>query len=172
MTSAIEALRHRTAACHERVDRAFSGFDLADAASYRAFLVAHARALPAAEAIGTAITLPPVRPRTPLLAADLATLGVAMPVALGFAPPTGDAAAWGVRYVVEGSRLGGGILAKRVGAGLPHAYLSARHEPGEWRAFAQAIDQAAAAQDEGWIDDAIIAAEACFDLYAAACQTE
>ena len=165
--SAIALLRHRTAAAHDAVDTAFGGHDLRDPAAYRRFLEAHARALPEAEARAAAVW-PALRRRTPLLADDLATLGAprdlpATTTASGTAP-----AAWGALYVVEGSRLGGGLLAGRVGQGLPHAYLAATHAPGEWRAIRAAIDAAAAGQDAAWHEAMVAGALDVFALYAAA----
>ncbi len=162
--SAALALRERTAAAHAAVDAAFAGYDLADAGGYRAFLIAHARALPAVEAwLSRRAGMPDWRPRAGALAEDLAALGVEMPAPLPFALPDDDAAAWGALYVVEGSRLGGAMLARDVGAGLPRAYLSAVFAPGEWRSLRAALD--AALVDEGALDRAVDAAEATFGLY-------
>ena len=47
--SAVAALRSATGGDHDRVDTAYGDFDLTAPDSYRAFLHAHARALPAAE---------------------------------------------------------------------------------------------------------------------------
>ena len=153
---------------HDAVDAAFGGFDLAGPADYRAFLTAHARALPAAEArmrsLAFARTL---SPRTPLLAADLATLGEAMPAALPLAEGD-DAAAWGTLYVVEGSRLGGAMLARGVPADWPASYLRAVHPPGQWRAIRAATDAAAANRDGEWHERLVAAALETFALYAAA----
>ncbi|MCI9882950.1 biliverdin-producing heme oxygenase, partial [Methylobacterium goesingense] len=122
--SIVAALRSATGGDHDRVDAAYGDFDLAAPDSYRAFLHAHARARPAAEdALAAVPGLPHFRPRTPLLAADLGALDEAMPPPLPFALPAGDAAAWGALYVVEGSRLGGIMLARTVPDGLPTAYL-------------------------------------------------
>lgn len=130
---------------------------------------AHARALPAMEAIITANpALPRTHARTPLLAADLATLRQAMPASPGFAGARDGASAWGILYVIEGSRLGGGILAGRVGRDLPAAYLGARHRSGEWRGIGDALNTEAARNDEAWIDRAVAAADACFERYARA----
>lgn len=163
--SAVAELRRVTAASHDAVDAAFGAHDLSDRAAYRAFLRAHARALPAAEAAMAALpfarTLPP---RTPLIAADLATLGDPLPDALHFAV-SNDAARWGVLYVVEGSRLGGAMLSKRVPADLPRAYLAAVHPPGQWRSIRAAIDAAAAGRDADWHAKMIDGALATFTLY-------
>jgi hypothetical protein len=78
--SIVAALRSATGGDHDRVDAAYGDFDLAAPDSYRAFLHAHARALPAAEdALAAVPGLPHFRPRTPLLAADLGALDEAMP---------------------------------------------------------------------------------------------
>jgi heme oxygenase len=100
------------------------------------------------------------RPRAPLLAQDLVALGVKMPALLPLAPPTSAAAKAGMLYVIEGSRLGGGLLARQVPAGLPSAYLSATHLPGEWRALLARLD----AEVDG-ATDAIDSARTVFDLY-------
>lgn len=161
-------LRAATAADHEGVDAAFAGFDLADPRAYAAFLTAHARVLPGIEAaLAGDPALPAFRPRAALLIGDLAHLGLAPPDAIDPAVPGASAGRFGMLYVIEGSRLGGGLLARRIAAGLPQAYLSAVHLPGEWRAFTHALD-AAAAHDRRWIDAAIAGAKRAFTLYARA----
>jgi heme oxygenase len=153
------------------VDAAFSSFHLADAEGYGRFLTAHAQALPAVEAALADIEgLPPLRPRTALLHADLEALGLALPDTLHLPAPADAGSAFGMAYVIEGSRLGGGLLARQVPAGLPHAYLSATHLPGEWRALGQALD--AAATDDDWITSAVAGAKRVFDLYAQAAATD
>ena len=163
--SAVATLRARTAARHEEVDAGFGAFPLDEPDQYRGFLLAHARALPSAEAwLAAAPGLPAGRPRTPLLTRDLADLGTPMPPLLPL-PIAAGAAIWGVLYVVEGSRLGGAMLARQVGPGLPSRYLDAAFEPGEWRALRAAIDAEAACHDEAWLAEATSGAEACFALY-------
>lgn len=103
-------------------------------------------------------------PRTPLIARDLADLGEPMPAPLPLVADE-DAQAWGILYVVEGSRLGGAMLAKMVPAALPNRYLAAVHAPGQWRAIRAAIDAAGASQDAAWGEQMIAGALACFDLY-------
>jgi heme oxygenase (biliverdin-IX-beta and delta-forming) len=158
------ALRAATAADHERVDAAFGRFALSDQAGYVRFLEAHARALPAVEA-ALAGTRPAVllRPRAPLIAADLAALGAAAPTPLPLDLPADKGAAWGMAYVIEGSRLGGRLLAKSVPADLPSTYLADVHRPGEWRAFLAALDEALADADA--LAAAIPAARRTFALY-------
>lgn len=161
--SAVQHLRAALAADHDLVDAAFGRFDLADGAGYARFLLAHARALPAVEAaLDRSAEMPPLRARTPLLASDLAALGHAMPRPLPFFVDS-QAAAFGAAYVIEGSRLGGGVLRARVPEALPTAYLSAIHLPGEWRGFLKALDDAA--RDEAWITAAIASGRETFALY-------
>lgn len=105
--------------------------------------------------------------RVPLLAADLAALAVAMPEAMPL-PPADEAAAWGTLYVVEGSRLGGALLARAVPAQWPAAYLGAVHPTGGWRAICTAIDAAAANRPPGWRERMVASALETFDLYARA----
>ncbi|WP_174274061.1 biliverdin-producing heme oxygenase [Sphingomonas bacterium] len=166
-SSAHVALRAATARRHEEVDSRFGGFDLSDRAGYAAFLTAHARALPAVErALEGASGLPALRPRTDLLRQDLAALGEALPQPLGLPLPADQAEAFGYAYVIEGSRLGGAMLARSVPESLPRAYLSAAHLAGEWRAFSTALDSAAQAGGGAWLDRATAAADRVFALYA------
>ncbi|WP_294355983.1 biliverdin-producing heme oxygenase [uncultured Sphingomonas sp.] len=166
--SAVARLRAATRASHDAVDAAFGGYDLSNCDDYRRFLVAHARALPVAEqalgALAFARTLPP---RAPLLEHDLADLGEQMPASLSFACAD-EAALWGALYVVEGSRLGGVMLARSVGSDLPHRYLAAAHGPGQWRAIRDAIDAAGRDASTEWYDALLNGAAATFDLYAQA----
>jgi heme oxygenase len=169
--SALSILRAATRSNHDAVDAAFSSFHLADADGYGRFLTAHARALPAVEAALAGVDgLPPLRSRTLLLQADLDALGLAVPDTLPLPTPSDQGSAFGMAYVIEGSRLGGGLLARQVPAGLPHAYLSAVHLPGEWRAFGQALDGAAV--DDDWVTSALTGAKRVFDLYAQAAATD
>ncbi|QNE33336.1 biliverdin-producing heme oxygenase [Sphingomonas sp. NBWT7] len=163
-------LRSQTAAAHAMVDAAFGSHDLHDHMAYAAFLRSHARALPAAETQAATIW-PTLRRRMPALAADLAALDVAMPPA-AVTLSRGAAAAWGALYVIEGSRLGGGMLAKMVGPGLPRAYLGATHLPGEWRLIREAIDAAAAGEDDAWHAAMVDGALRTFELYDAAARAE
>ena len=164
--TAVQRLRADTGTDHDLVDAAFGRFALDDREGYAAFLLAHARALPAVEAaLSTIAGLPDFPKRTDRLAADLDGLGVAMPPALPFALADADSG-WGALYVMEGSRLGGIMLAGRVGSEFPSAYLSARHAQGAWRALLFAIDAALVAPEA--IERAVAGAKATFALYAEA----
>ena len=167
--SALAILRAATRSNHDAVDAAFASFHLSDSAGYGRFLIAHARALPTVEAVLAGLAgLPALRPRTLLLHADLSALGLATPDLLPLPAPADHGSAFGMAYVIEGSRLGGGLLARQVPADLPHTYLSATHLPGEWRAFGKALD--AAAGNDDWVTSAVTGAKRVFDLYAQAAE--
>lgn len=164
--SAVTQLRARTSKAHDKVDAAFSAYCLDVKASYERFLLAHAHALIAAEGVlAPARELPVWRPRADLLANDLRALGVEMPDPLTIVADSHPAYPWGVLYVLEGSRLGGRVLADRVPASFKANYLRAVHTPGEWRAFRSTFDAQATAGGDAWLKHAVIGAEACFDLY-------
>ncbi|MDO7836937.1 heme oxygenase [Sphingobium sp. HBC34] len=152
---------------HRRVDAVYAGYALDSRSDYRAFLRAHARALGALEsAAGNGAS------RLPLLADDLAALDAALPAPLPLAAADTDGFRWGLRYALEGSRLGGAMLSRQVGAGLPRSYLCAVHGKGEWVAFQRALDSAAAEGGEGWLGDAVQGAQAAFALFAQAGEAE
>ncbi|OWK33776.1 hypothetical protein SPDO_06640 [Sphingomonas dokdonensis] len=140
--------------------------DLTNRADYLRFLQAHARALPDAEAMAAAVW-PTLRRRTPLLAADLHALGETVDLSVKTDSEAGPRQ-WGALYVVEGSRLGGGFLSKRVASGLPVSYLSAVHLSGEWRSIRLAIEQAADGHDPDWQEQMVAGALDVFSLYRSA----
>ncbi|MCW1431460.1 biliverdin-producing heme oxygenase [Novosphingobium sp. JCM 18896] len=132
--SAVAHLRAATRVDHEQVDAAYGRFALDTRDGYRDFLTAHARILPLAERlIDPGALVEGWHGRTQALHDDLAALGGEAPPELDFALPPGAAARWGALYVIEGSRLGGAVLARSVPEGLPAAYLGARHGSGGWR---------------------------------------
>lgn len=172
MTSARTAIRAATAADHERLDGLFEGFDLGDAGSYGRFLIAHAAALlpveAALDAAGADRLIPAwtERRRGEMIRADLAALGLALPELTAFEPLDDDAACWGAAYVVEGSRLGGALLARRIAPGLPRSYLGTPQAKGAWRTFVEALDAALLADDR--IARATRAARETFSFFEAA----
>lgn len=137
-------LRAETRRDHLRVDEAYGRFDLGDRESYGAFLTAHARVTPGVEALlRPAELIGDWQGRTASLAEDLAALGRDMPEALHLTIPAGAGARWGALYVLEGSRLGGAVLARTLVAGSPHAFLGAIHAPGQWRGLLARLDRLA-----------------------------
>ncbi|MDI6652725.1 biliverdin-producing heme oxygenase [Gluconobacter japonicus] len=162
----LTKLREVSRTIHEQVDRAYSGFSLSDAASYTAFLQAHGRVLPQVEAwLKTVVKLPSWRERTEYLRSDLVELGHDLPECLDWQPPSGIGAPLGVLYVLEGSRLGGKMLAAQVGEGLPHTYLSAGHEKGGWPAFLQTLRERLQDADDGYRQSVMDGVTSAFDLF-------
>jgi heme oxygenase len=163
--SAHATVRVRTVGDHAMIDAAFSCLDLSDRADYLHFLRAHAGVLPAIEAaLGVEPSLPPWRPRTDALKWDLIAFGSDLPelCSIGAA---GLAEKFGLLYVIEGSRLGARLLLPRVGTGYSSHYLSALHQPGEWRAFIQALDGRAAREGTAWLEGVVAGARHGFRLY-------
>lgn len=155
--TAHEVLRNGTRDEHARVDAAFSGFVLSRVGSYVSFLEAHARAvIPLETALANGLSDLPWRPRAALLRNDLCALGFELPAISPIQRPPNSGQLCGMIYVIEGSRLGSSVLAGRVGATLPTAYLSAIHQKGEWRSLLAAIDAGAAAEPAEWLDDAVV----------------
>jgi len=88
------------------------------------------------------------RARGPALRADLATLGVAAPAAAPLTEAEPAAVAWGQLYVIEGSLLGGRLIARAFRAAQPAlsaalAYFDLGSEaPGAWRQFQACLEAA------------------------------
>lgn len=126
---AREALRSATRDCHGRVDEIYSAAQLSDPVSYGNFLRAQAAAYLPVEAalddaeIASLIEDWPARARGPLLAGDLAELGIESPPPVGSPAFSGRAEMLGALYVLEGSRLGGKLLKRSVPAHLPTRFL-------------------------------------------------
>lgn len=170
MSGARDALRTATAAEHDRVDRAFSTFDLSQRADYGAFLNAQAEAFLPVEAAIDAFdprdVLPdwPARRRSPQLIADLQRLG--------FEARTADLRPLfrtreeilGAIYVLEGSRLGGRMLARSVPADLPRSFIGTS-DGGMWRTLIEVLDRLLVSGDQHGL--AIDAARRVFALFEA-----
>lgn len=83
----------------------------------------------------------------------------------------GDAARWGVRYVIEGSHLGGQVLQRRLGAALaPHplGYLTLG-APGAWTLFLHGLSacEFSWAEQDAACSAAVLAFEALIDCLSA-----
>lgn len=145
--SAHAYLRVATRAAHDQVDSLLSGFDLGQRKDYAVFLRIQATAfLPVELALDEAgarslVADWPDRRRSALLKADLDALQIASPPAL--APPNfaGSDAILGGLYVLEGSRLGGTMLARSVGDGLPRRFLGAAPLRGGWKGLIALLEQ-------------------------------
>lgn len=170
-------LREETREEHDRLDAAITAFDLSTRGGYEAFLAIHAAAMPALELTleerGIAAMLPdwPRRARREALAADLEGLGVAVSGSVSPDLPSDPAAAMGVAYVLEGSRLGNVVLERRAVAGGDAGVLANRrfltHGNGErlWPGFVAALDASVPDERAG---EAVEGARAAFLAYEAA----
>ncbi len=157
------ALRERTRPMHDATEQAFASYDLSRVGHYRCFLVAHASALPRLELGVTGKGWDAWHPRLPHLVDDLAALSIPLPVPM-LAPDISPTAAWGVQYVLEGSRLGGRLLAQSVPKGLPTRYLSADPDmSARWQAFCAALDAQNRSAD--WLDEVVDAATETFQTF-------
>jgi heme oxygenase len=154
------------------VDALFSDFDLSRSDDYRRFLTAQAAAfLPveqALDAAGAAALFPdgPARRRATLLHDDLDELGLPLPAPVAAPSFATSGSIAGGAYVLEGSRLGGAMLARGVAADLPRRFLSAPQPPGHWRSFLARLEQVLATHVER--ERAVTGAEQVFELFARA----
>ncbi|TWH88847.1 heme oxygenase [Novosphingobium taihuense] len=147
-------LREQTRADHDRVDEAFGQFDLAHRDDYRLFLLAQASALASLETsldeagAGQILGDWPARQRSHLLKSDLSDLGADFPLAkqpaLTF---SSTAEVLGALYVIEGSRLGGAMLARRVPEDLPRRFLGDSASL-RWRTLVDLLDRKLISPDD------------------------
>ncbi len=167
-SSARDILRTATAEAHARVDQSFGTFELGDRAGYAEFLRAQAASfLPVEAALdraGATDLLPdwPERRRAQLLQSDLSAMGVAAHdsdtrVAFG-----SSAAMLGAIYVLEGSRLGGRMLARAVPPEFPQLFLAAGSST-LWRRLISVLDKQLVSPDDQ--AEAIAAARQVFALF-------
>jgi heme oxygenase (biliverdin-IX-beta and delta-forming) len=165
-------LKRETASAHARIERELDlPRRIGSAVSYRRLLErfhgfhaeweARARRFLAAEPIFAG------RWKTALLEADLRTLGMDESAIAGLARCSPlmrlshPADAWGAAYVVEGSTLGGAVIAKAVRRHLGFtadrgcAYFAGygRHSAARWRIFTEKLDLLASPE----IDERVIA---------------
>jgi len=76
----------------------------------------------------------------------------------------------GLLYVIEGSRLGGRLLLRRVRPDFSAEFLSTVHEPGAWRAITRALDARAGLEGAAWLEEVVGGALHGFALYGAAAE--
>jgi heme oxygenase len=161
-------LRHATAAAHARLDDLFSRFDLSIASGYVAFLCAQAPAFLAVERAlddaGASALIDgwTLRRRSDALRKDLADLGQTLPPGLPAPVFVTEPQILGAAYVLEGSRLGGAMLARQVSSGLPVAFLTPA-APSAWRDFVALLDERLNTADR--IAEAASTAIAVFSLF-------
>ena len=166
-------LRSETSEAHETLDRAHDGGDFVDLDDYGRFLEAQARIFPAAEAYLAASeefrTLPDWsgRLRSDALMADLAALGRNRPPLLSFSFHDRPGIAAGIAYVLEGSRLGGKLIARKLERGglqdAPVSFIAHGADDRFWPSFTTWLS--ARDQSEAYAEDALAAANATFGLF-------
>lgn len=153
-------LRHEIEPLHHAVEAALARYSLVEPEGYRGFLLAQARAVLPIERVldeaGVIRILPdwPDRRRSQALRQDLRQLGEAVPVeALHCLTLGTPGQQFGTLYVLEGSRLGGRVLAQRVaGSGDPSLqeatnFLCHSAGHGKWKAFLTMLNASAYPQD-------------------------
>lgn len=169
--SARQLLRDATMATHDRVDARMSGLSLATRTDYQRFITVMLRGVLPLEAGlmsgGFADACPGWAPSGPCLIADAEALDMAVSTPADAMPISG-AIAWGVAYVLEGSRLGGRVLSKRAGRSDDPSvttnmrFLTRRHGL-RWPDFVTALDCALGDADS--VAESIIGAEFAFSLF-------
>lgn len=165
-------LREATKAAHRQLDHhpllaALLSPSLALAAYGQALAALHGAqgAIEAALADFAPPTLLP--PRLPDLAADLASLGVSpWPVTVAAPAPVSVAEKIGMLYVIEGSNLGGVVIARQLAASLPEAapraFFGGSEGPRRWQRFWAWLPPSIPQED---FDPAARAARATFAFY-------
>lgn len=168
-------LKTACAALHAEVDALFSRFDLGESQDYGRFLQAHAAVvLPLERALdhaGMSRQLPdwPGRRRAAALVHDLSLLQVDLPVPTLVHPLGSPAWLWGAAYVLEGSKLGGAVLARRVPSGIAAHYLRAQASAPSWPLFLSVLEEALSAGDQ---TELVLSAQATFTLFKNAAQRQ
>lgn len=163
------ALKAATDDIHRELDERLSTLDLAAESDYRRFLDFHARTVPAVETslasggLGDMVEGWCEARRSDAIAADLAALGNPMPKPVEAPALGGVGDLLGAAYVLEGSRLGGRVLERRVGRDLPKAFLKGDGSLGPWPALIAVMDRLL--YSDSLLDEAKIAARRCFTLF-------
>ena len=129
------------------------------------------------ERLGALVAAPPPATRAERLRADLEDLGHAPRVRAGSPPPRVDsqAAAFGVGYVLQGSLLGGAVIARQVrsdcaGPEIPARYLELYGPdlPKVWLRYCAALNEFGREAAEAERQGAVVAASATFEAFGAA----
>lgn len=162
------ALKAATDDVHRELDDRLSRLDLAEAPDYRRFLSFHAKTIPPFEEALAAAGANAIIDgwdrgrRSDAIRIDLEALGEPIPDLAAVEPICGTGELLGTAYVIEGSRLGGRVLARRVGEGLPMNFLSASGS-NSWPSVVAALDRCLYSDD--LLGEAKVAARRCFALF-------
>ena len=84
----------------------------------------------------------------------MASLGLPMPPPIDFPALSSEDELWGAAYVIEGSKLGGAMLLKRVPTDFPSTYLAFQGPKGAIKAFMDRLDSANDVNRERAVDAA------------------
>jgi heme oxygenase len=176
------ALRTSTTSLHAAIDARFSQMLETGEAGYRNFLAASAAAVFPLEAalcageVNRIIPDWPARSRTAALRADLDDLGIDVPTYRCIPRLESEAHCLGVLYVLEGSRLGAKLVARRLSATVDHRaraamrYLTHGQGCRLWESFLARLESAAATQSSG--DHVLAGARMAFARFCAPALTE
>lgn len=179
--SVRETLRDRTQAAHSRLDALWEVHRLRERAAYTRFLQATAAALVPLETRlvdrGVASLLPDwdARARAASVEADLLGLG-ASAVACAAPMLESEAELFGALYVLEGSRLGGAMIARAVAQSEDEAVLANRRYLGHgqagrlWQSFLERLERLA--PDEADLGRICAGARETFALFEGAARAQ
>ena len=171
-------LRDATALRHVRLDRGVVASAFSSPARYAAFLCASLAAIEPIEAAVARLDARFVAERAARIRADLAVLGVARAPSTSIASIASVPRAFGAEYVIEGSALGGLVIAQRVIASGIDAratsYLTFRGSStkGHWVELVARLEGWAATSTAAERADACDEACRTFDAYIAAFERE
>ena len=136
-----------TREAHDQVDGLLGGFDLGARPDYVRFLVTQAAAfLPVERALDRADASAIIpdwseRRRGDCLREDFADLGVAPDQPIDAPVFDSPETLLGGAYVLEGSRLGGKMLSRSIGGGLPQRFLAGPPLGGGWKALIALLER-------------------------------
>ena len=172
----LTLLRERTRDRHARLDAAldFRASEITTS-RYAAFLRGVLEVVtPLEPAVASYLAMPSGRSRAECVRADLAKLRAAGETArVSVRPPHNIEEAYGCAYVLEGSTLGGLVLARAVeqslGREAPTSYLRLRgaDTPRAWKSFVERVNAFSAKATAAQMNAACDIACATFDAYAA-----
>jgi heme oxygenase len=164
-----DQLRQSTQHDHAQVDGVLSALDLATPRDYIRFLGIHADALHQLGSRTAIADRPDVAALVACLQSDLAFYGTKR--AGTCAPDCEDSPATqlGIAYVIRGSRLGAQVLARRVAAGAPRAYLGHRL-PTTWASFLLSLNAFSLSNPPESGREVIAGAKAAFGVFVRAAQ--
>ena len=161
------ALKAETASVHKRLDALFSRFNLSERCGYAQFLRAQAGAFLTVETAldqagaGEVLEDWNARKRGHALSEDMRALAIEPNEIMAPAFQT-EAEILGGVYVLEGSRLGGAVLLKRVSMDMPTSFLN-HVSPSSWRGFVEVLDEKL--RSPVALNEAVCAATSAFQTF-------